>query len=137
MEKLPCILLIDDDKITNYLNTMLLEDLDIAHQVLIAENGLEALRLLQQHSDTESCPDLILLDINMPVMNGFEFLEAYQTLEFTRKQSVVIVMLTTSLNPQDVNRLRSLPQQGFLNKPLSRQKMQDLLKQYFQRELPA
>jgi CheY-like chemotaxis protein len=131
MNKLSGVLLVDDDKIINFLNRWLLQDLQVARQVLVAENGQEALGLIYPHGEGGYYPDLILLDINMPVMNGFEFLEAYAALDFAGKQTVVIVMLTTSLNPRDVNRLQLLPMQGFLSKPLTRQKVQDLLKQHF------
>ena len=134
MNKLPSILLVDDDKTTNFLNRMLLDDLQVTEQVLVAENGQEALRLIRQHSEEGNGPPLILLDINMPVMNGFEFLEAYANLNFAGKQAIVIVMLTTSLNPRDMNRLIQLPMHGYLNKPLTRQKVQQLLKKHFNQD---
>jgi CheY-like chemotaxis protein len=137
MNKLSSILLVDDDKTTNFLNRLLLEDLAVANQVLVAENGREALRLVEQQDKAGACPPLILLDINMPVMSGFEFLEAYMRTEVSCKQPTVIIMLTTSLNPKDVNRLHAMPIQGLLSKPLTRQKIQDLLHQHFQQELPA
>lgn len=137
MKKLNGILLVDDDKTTNFLNRLLLEDLAVANEVLVAENGREALRLVEQQDKAGACPTLILLDINMPVMSGFEFLETYMRTEVSCKQSIVIVMLTTSLNPRDVNRLDAMPIQGLLSKPLTRQKVHDLLQQHFHRELPA
>jgi CheY-like chemotaxis protein len=137
MKKLNGILLVDDDKTTNFLNRLLLEDLAVANEVLVAENGREALRLVEQQDKAGACPTLILLDINMPVMSGFEFLETYMRTEVSCKQSIVIIMLTTSLNPRDVNRLDALPIQGLLSKPLTRQKVHDLLQQHFHRELPA
>src|SRR5687768_12322476 len=102
MEKIKYTLLIDDDQTTNFVNQLLLEDLQVSQQVHVALNGKEALALINRQCEQGNCPELILLDINMPVMNGFEFLEAYGKLEFARKQSVVIVMLTTSMNPGDV-----------------------------------
>ncbi|UPL50666.1 response regulator [Hymenobacter sublimis] len=137
MDKISCILLVDDDKTTNFLNRLLLENLGVTDQVLVAENGREALRLIEQNGPNDTCPALILLDINMPVMNGFDFLEAYQNLSFAHKQSVVIVMLTTSLNPRDVTRLQQLPTNGFLNKPLTKKMVHEVLKQHFNLEFPA
>jgi CheY-like chemotaxis protein len=137
MNKLNGILLIDDDKTTNFINRLLLEDLAVANQVLVAENGREALRLVEQQDKAGVCPALILLDINMPIMSGFEFLEAYTRLDISCKESVVIIMLTTSLNIRDISRLQEMPIKGLLSKPLTRQKVHDLLHQHFHREQPA
>jgi CheY-like chemotaxis protein len=73
----------------------------------------------------------------MPVMNGFEFLQAYEALGFVSDLSVVIVMLTTSLNPLDVDRLKDAPIRGHLNKPLTENMMRELLQKHFPRNLPA
>ena len=135
MNKLRCILLIDDDPVTNFVNQMLLEDLQVTEQVLVAHNGKDALELIKKAFQESNCPQLILLDINMPVMNGFEFLKAYEKLEIAHKQSVMIVMLTTSLNPKDVDMLKEAPIEGFLNKPLTKEMVQELLRTHFNRPI--
>jgi CheY-like chemotaxis protein len=137
MTKISHILLIDDDKTTNFLNQLLLENLGVTDQVLVAENGQEALTLLESRSEIGQGPALILLDINMPVMNGFEFLEAYQQLTSAHEHTVVIVMLTTSLGARDMSRLEQLPVQGFLHKPLRPEMVHTLLKQHFSIPLPS
>jgi CheY-like chemotaxis protein len=134
MSKLSSILLVDDDKITNFLNQLLLNDLGIAQQVLTAENGQDALHIIQEQCKNDSCPALILLDVNMPVMNGFEFLEAYEALDFANKQSIIVIMLTTSLHPRDVKRLTGMPIQGFLNKPLTKAMVEELIQKHFSTE---
>ena len=137
MDKLTTTLLVDDDETTNFVNQMLLEDMGVTEDVLVANNGQEALELVRQRCQEGLCPELILLDINMPVMNGFEFLEEYEQLSFPNKQSVVVVMLTTSLNPQDMDRLRDLPNEGFLNKPLNEKMVKELLREHFDKDLPS
>ena len=67
----------------------------------------------------------------MPLMNGFDFLEAYQQLPLARQQAIVIVMLTTSVHPRDLARLEALPVAGFLSKPLNPAKVHDILRIYF------
>lgn len=67
----------------------------------------------------------------MPVMNGFEFLDAYQGLESAYQQSVVIVRLTTSFNQGDIERLQGAPIQGYLNKPLTEQMVLHLVSEHF------
>lgn len=134
MPKLRCMLLVDDDSTTNYLNRKLLEKLDVTDQVMVALNGQEALQILAAECTEASatCPTLIFLDVNMPVMDGFGFLLAYQQLPLAKRHAVVIVMLTTSLHPRDLQRLEDLPVSGFLSKPLSKEKVDTILKQHFQ-----
>ncbi|SMB99859.1 response regulator receiver protein [Hymenobacter roseosalivarius DSM 11622] len=131
MEKLPCILLVDDDPVNNFLNQRLLEDLAIADQLLVALNGQEAFALLEQHCPDTACPALILLDVNMPVMNGFEFLFSYQQLPLAQKEAIVIIMLTTSVHAQDVERGRQLHVADFLRKPLTKEKVRGMLRKHF------
>ena len=139
MQKLAAILLVDDDPTSNYLNQLLLEELAVADHLLVATNGAEALHILTHvlPPATATAPVLVLLDVNMPVMNGIEFLEAYQQLPPDRRQAVVIVMLTTSLHPRDLARIQALPIAGLVSKPLSEEKINAILREYFQRELPA
>jgi CheY-like chemotaxis protein len=71
----------------------------------------------------------------MPVMNGFEFLKAYEEITSNTRQSVVIVMLTTSMNPGDMDRLKEVSISGVLNKPLTKKMVEDLLLKHFNRQL--
>ena len=130
-----CILLVDDDQTTNYLNQLLLKRLEVTDKLLVAQNGQEALQVLQSYQQqplVSSAPVLVLLDMKMPVMDGFEFLDAYEQLPATDKPQAVIVMLTTSLHPQDVERMSQLNIAGFLNKPLTKEKVDGILQQHFQ-----
>ncbi|MBC6610494.1 response regulator [Hymenobacter sp. BT507] len=138
MEKLTCALLVDDDQTNNYLNKLLLSRLQVTDKLLVALNGQEALALVEEHCQeaTPSCPALILLDVKMPVMNGFEFLEAYAELSLPQKHAIIIVMLTTSLHPQDMERVQKLHVDGFLSKPLTKAKVEGILETYFHRHLP-
>ena len=140
MQKLTSVLLVDDDSTTNYLNQLLLNNLGVSEQLLVAENGHEALAVLERTCtgpDTPACPVLILLDVNMPVMGGFAFLEAYQQLPLARQRAIVIVMLTTSMHARELARIQELPIAGLVSKPLTREKVATLLQLHFQRELPA
>ena len=137
MPKLTCVLLVDDDQTTNYLNKLLIKRLDLADKLLVALNGQEALDLVVAHcrAATVDCPVLILLDIKMPVMDGFAFLKAYNQLEGIDREAIIVVMLTTSLHPQDVERMQQLPIAGFINKPLNKPKLEEVLEKYFQKRL--
>lgn len=134
MSLLASVLLVDDDSTTNFLNKALLTRMGVTQQVLTAENGEQALRTLGQTCngpDRAACPQLIFLDMNMPVLNGLGFLEAYAQLPLVQQSSIVIVMLTTSLHPVDQARAEQLPIAGFLNKPLTKEKVTALLQQHF------
>ena len=132
MRKLDCILLVDDDEITNFVNEELIRSQEAAEEVLVATNGRKAIDLIRQQVEEEKAiPNLILLDINMPVMNGFEFLDAYQGLEKDIQQSVIIIMLTSSLNPRDMERLNDGSNADFMDKPLTEQKLKMLMQKHF------
>jgi len=134
MSALSCVLLVDDDETTNYLNQMLLQRMAVTDTVLVAVNGQEALDRLHTHCaqpSSPTCPALILLDMKMPRMNGVEFLQAYLQRPVMEPPAVVIIMLTTSLNPGDVAQMQGLPIAGYLTKPLTREKVTALLQEHF------
>lgn len=136
-KKLNCILLIDDDEPTNFLNKMTVEATGCADHVQVAQSGQEALDYLQrkgkhQHAPDSPHPDLIFLDINMPAMDGWEFMARYRLLSPEQKARIVLIMLTTSLNPDDELRTKDIPEiAGFENKPLKQPQLEELLKKYF------
>ncbi|GAA4457645.1 response regulator [Nibrella saemangeumensis] len=129
-----CILLIDDDPDDNFLHRMVIEESDLCEEVRVAENGPEALRYLTQPDDAYYLrPDLIFLDINMPGMNGFEFLEEYEKLPPELKSSLVVLMLTTSLNPVDKDKAtRFQAVGGYHGKPLTQAMLDEVVTRYFQ-----
>ncbi len=133
MRKIPTILLVDDDETTNFLNQRLLDRLNACDQVFVAGNGEQALEILARSTGPFSStnPVLVLLDLNMPVMDGFEFLEAFQALPAVQQEGVVVVVLTSSLSSQDLNRVDNLPIAGFLSKPLNQEKVDALLDIHF------
>ena len=131
--KLKSILLVDDDEAANFLHTMIIKQLDCTENIITKENGVEALEYLTSTIDgIYPQPDLILLDINMPIMDGWEFLEEYEKLKDDQLAKSVIVMLTTSLNPDDRKKAEVIPDiSGFISKPLSRIKLEDTLEKHF------
>ena len=137
-QKLNCVLFIDDDEPTNFLNEMIIEDAGCTGHIEIATSGEQALRFLDNNRGNTGKnkmyprPDLIFLDVNMPAMNGWEFLKEYNDLEEEQKGNIVIIMLTTSLNPDDKSRAKETPHiAGFENKPLTEEKLAGLLRKYF------
>jgi CheY-like chemotaxis protein len=139
LQKLSSVLLVDDDATTNYLNESLLRSLNVADYFTVAHDGLEALTLLEKQREppSSSKPALILLDVNMPVLNGMDFLEAYQRLPQAHREGIIIVVLATNMNSQDLARLNELPIAGLASKPLTEEKINTILQLHFQRQLPT
>ncbi|HMH23436.1 MAG TPA: response regulator [Puia sp.] len=133
-KKLDCILLIDDDEPTNFLNKMTVEQSGCAEQVHVVQSGKEALEYLTGKKRFSGLPrpDLIFLDINMPAMDGWEFLEKYRELRQDQKADIVMIMLTTSLNPDDETRTKEFPEiAGFEHKPLLQPRLEYILDKFF------
>lgn len=132
MKKFKRILLVDDDETSNLLTTMVITDMDITEEVDVATNGEEALQYIINNckeasiSTERKCPGLILLDINMPIMDGFEFLEAYKK-KFDLENKVPVVMLSSSSNKLDFEKAKALNVKGYIVKPLNEEKLQDAL----------
>lgn len=136
--KLGCILMIDDDEPTNFLNKMVLEEVGCAEHIRVIQDAREALDYLrhavngQQASDNYVKPELIFLDINMPAMDGWEFLNKYTELPKDKVREITIVMLTTSFNPEDELKARKITYiAGFKNKPLTTEALEDILHKHF------
>ncbi len=132
MKKLNCVLLIDDDEPTNFLNKLTLEQASCARYIQVVQSGQAALDYLRRPPDECPRPDLIFLDINMPAMNGWEFLGLYRTLPPEKKADTVVIMLTTSLNPDDEKKTLAIPEvSGFEHKPLNQESLNKVLNKYF------
>jgi CheY-like chemotaxis protein len=138
MKKLNSVLLVDDDMATNFVSKMLIKKAGITDHIETVLNGKQAIEYLTNTGKYEKDdgvfpqPMLILLDINMPVMDGWEFAEAFNKLETNQKGEIIIVMLTSSLNPDDKERAKTLPAiSGFQNKILTMDALMSIMEQYF------
>lgn len=140
LKGLNCILLVDDDEVSNYLNKLLIEKSEIDVHVEVALNGLIALEYLtssgQYNGNTAfPRPALILLDINMPRMNGWEFLDEYEKLDDEMKGGIIIAMLTSSNNSDDINMaLNEYGLPAYIDKPLTLEKLHEIFNKYFPEE---
>lgn len=127
---LTSILLIDDNPDDNFIHERAIRKVDANSIVITKESGEEALTYLTSLSSCHA--DLILLDINMPEMNGWEFLEHYSKLDKALQCQSIIIMLTTSDNADDVARSKTLSNvKGFITKPLTKEKMASISEKYF------
>ena len=141
MRKLSGILLIDDDDTTNFLNQRLLERMQVTENIRTFVNGKQAFDYLYNVSNNNYevsdrnyfQPELIFLDINMPVMDGFEMLDLYERLNPGFRKNIVLAVLTTSSHPQDTASARKY-QAEYLTKPLTADKVNQLIEKHFNPE---
>ncbi|RIW12974.1 response regulator [Algoriphagus lacus] len=122
INKLDCVLLIDDDEATNFYHTVILEDEVSGIHIQAVNSAKEGIEYLLAKGEYKECPQpgIIFLDINMPGLNGWDFLMEYNELSKDIHNRSVVVMLSTSLNPDDRERAYSIPVvKEFVNKPLT------------------
>ncbi len=118
------VLLVDDDQIFNLLNQKTLQTLEVIGEIHTARNGNEALELINEYYlKSRALPEVILLDLNMPIMDGFGFIEAFHRLDLPNIDKTLIIIVTSSENSADIRRAQQLGIQNYLNKPLSEQEL--------------
>ncbi len=126
-------MLVDDNPDDNFFHEREIKKDHLEATVVVKNSGTEALEYLKSKKDIERLPpDLIFLDINMPGMNGWEFLEEYSLLDNKFQSDVLIIMLTTSDNPDDEERTRTWSNvSDYITKPLTKEKMKVIVDKYF------
>jgi CheY-like chemotaxis protein len=126
-------MLVDDNKDDNFFHEREIKKSDLANIVITKNTGMEGLMYLKlQKENKDPHPDLIFLDINMPGMNGWEFLQEYNGLDKELQSKAIIIMLTTSENPVDEERAKQWNfVSDYVTKPLTKQLMKDISRKYF------
>ena len=136
MEKVT-VLIVEDDPVSSFLAQNVLKLIGLDKQLYTAKNGKEALEIFNRCFCGEiGMPDLILLDLKMPVMDGFQFIQAYQKLQFLHKEKVLIVVTTSSVDDHDIDRAEELGIKYYLEKPISEVVLKSIIYEEMGFQLP-
>ena len=125
--KYSTVMLIDDSEIDNFINLKMLEGCSFADRIYVHTNGKSALEFLKNiermgEKSTELFPQVIFLDLMMPVMDGYQFFDEFEKMPDLLIRRTKVFILTTSLNPSDLGRSKKYKNiAGFVNKPLTQQ----------------
>ena len=133
--KLNTILLVDDDPDCNFLHRRLLRRSECSDRVVVTQDADDAIRFITDAAEEEPgrMPELVLLDINMPGMNGWEFLDEFEKLPESISEQIRVVILTSSLNPDDKNRADANRfVAGMYDKLLTKEIIREILEDHFQ-----
>lgn len=135
MTKVKSILIIDDDDVSNFIYKRVIETTRTADKITTFIRAREALEYLEETADSapEDFPDIIFLDINMPVMNGWQFLEKYEnSFQSKLKKRPVLCMLSSSVYQEDISKAYTYTDvKEYISKPLTSQIMTNLIQKHF------
>jgi CheY-like chemotaxis protein len=125
---LQTILCIDDDAITLMLCKMVITKASFSKEIATAKNGEEALKYFNTlKTDTINKPQLIFLDLNMPIMGGWEFLDSFSTIEYSDYNKTKVIILSSTIDPEDLEKSKKYPMViDFLSKPISKEMLEYL-----------
>lgn len=127
---LDTILCIDDDPIALMLCKMVINKSQFSKEIITAKNGEEALnyfKIFKQTSPEKKQPQLIFLDLNMPIMGGWEFLDSFSTEEYSEYNSIKVIILSSTIDPEDLEKSTKYPMVlDFLPKPVSTEMLEYL-----------
>ncbi len=128
------VLLIDDDEINNMICTKIISKNDFAGNIVACSSARQGLKYLEeaQADSGKDMPSVIFLDINMPVMNGWDFLDQYRQMALLRDKKIILIMLSSSSSSSDLTRAKSYPQvSDYITKPLTATHLHQIREKFF------
>jgi len=117
------IMMIDDDEATNFLHEIIINDAECCNNLVIVDDAQKALEMLKE--DVQ--PNLLFLDINMPRMNGWEFLNIFEKIKKEKNLQVKVIIFSTSLNPLDKEKALEYENVRFMSKPLTESLLEEIV----------
>ncbi len=122
--------MVDDEEASNFLNQIVIRQSKLASEVVAYQKAKDALDYISEQQKNGDSPDLVFLDINMPLMNGWEFVDEYA--KIASNSNTKIIMLTSSINPNDQERAAKTDHiSGFRSKPLTVEMLDEIVNDHF------
>ena len=128
------VLILDDDDVSNFIYKKIIESSGIANNIVTFQKGRLAIEYLaDKASSSDSFPDMIFIDINMPVMNGWDFLDEYKEKIAPRVDKFVFIsMLSSSVYKEDIQKAQGYDVVNeYISKPLTQEGVSELIQKYF------
>jgi CheY-like chemotaxis protein len=122
--------LVDDDEVFVFLTTRLLEKYKLVDLIKIFDNGYDAIVFIKENIENiNALPDVILLDLSMPIMDGWQFLDEFVKINTKIGKKITIYICSSSISPDDINRAKSINAvSDFIIKPMTKEKLVEMIK---------
>ena len=129
MNRIKNLFLVDDDDIFIFLSKKDIEHSDLVEKITVFNNGLDALNFIKENiNNPELLPEIILLDIAMPIMDGWQFLKEYEKINSGIEKTITIYMCTSSISPDDISRTKEISAvSDYLIKPITGEKVIEIM----------
>jgi CheY-like chemotaxis protein len=129
MKNINILALVDDDDTYVYITKKIIEKSEQVKEVRVFKNGLDAIDYLKQNiNDTYELPDVIFLDLSMPIMDGWQFLDEFATMDSNNLKKIIIYICSSSISPHDFNRAKEISAvSDFIIKPITKVKFTEIL----------
>lgn len=128
MRPINLVALIDDDEIEKFIGSKVIESTNLVNRIKTFSNGEEAINFLKSNSKKpDLLPEIILLDLNMPIMDGFEFLQKYIMLEPKLGKKITIYVVSSSISKSDIERINQISEvTDYIIKPITKEKFEKI-----------
>jgi CheY-like chemotaxis protein len=132
VKKLPIIGIIDDDKIYQFILTSIINKNKLAKSILSFSDGEKAIEYLTDNkTKNEKIPDILFLDVNMPIMDGWMFIEEYAGIKKDITKKIAVFMLSSSVNPSDIERAAEISEiSNYIIKPIKFEEVKRIFENY-------
>lgn len=124
-------MIVDDDDIFVFLTKKAIHKTTYFNEIIVFNNGLDSIEYIKENAtNPDLLPEVILLDLSMPIMDGWQFLEEYAGLKSQIEKTIVIYVVTSSISPEDLKKAKSIEEvSDFIVKPITSEKLTEVIKE--------